>query len=725
PEQHELVLRTRMNGRADVEGSIGGLEPGVETLDTGDIPIPRGARLLARVIDERGAARPGVTLRFLRQSRNAQLRFRPRTFVRATSDAGGALALDVLMECGTWSLHASREYRLIEPAGRIEIIPGPFVQEAMIVVRSPDPSTLITGRVIDTDGRAVPNIRIQAEGKSESSIRYGATGEDGRFLLQKRGESEERVQLSIRGARGFEDLRTVETYAWGSKGIVLTLERAGKVMVTVLESDTGRPVEDYRLGWCKIDDDGSILHGSQGSARRHQAGRVIVEDVPRGRIRMAVTPSEETLAPGDPLEFVKGEGQPELRIELERRIEVRVQIVLRDGRPVPGTELELLQAPEGQAPGLDTYGMDPSRYFRLRSEGPYALSLDRTRTDAGGHATLRWPVSGKALAIRVLGPGHVPVVRSPVVASSGGPPIRITVDSGATVTGVVGPLSVLEALGLRKSGSPKGVQGPTIVLTYTGSDRRGRPYHRRTECLDAAGAFRFTGLRPGTWNVMFRVLSFDSRRVSNLGSKQFAPLTLGGSEQRRVDYDISDLRPAVLRGQVVLDGIPVARRQIDLRRVRIGENGSLHHAGSSRATTDGSGSFSAGSLPPGRYRVSLQARGQAGRASPLACNETVDLVPGSVVSRVFHIRTGGLELHVSDAEGKPVAGRHLVVHDLETGFRATASSDAQGLIRIERIAAGSYTVSVKLRKGGLRRVKDVTVAPGPRPSAFRITLPEK
>ena len=74
----------------------------------------------------------------------------------------------------------------------------------------------------------------------------------------------------------------------------------------------------------------------------------------------------------------------------------------------------------------------------------------------------------------------------------------------------------------------------------------------------------------------------------------------------------------------------------------------------------------------------------------MSCAEVVVVAPGSEVSSVFRIQSGKLEIHIVNGAGKPVAGRSFVIHDPRTGFRTGRVSDAQGVLRIERIAAGKY-----------------------------------
>ena len=530
------------------------------------------------------------------------------------------------------------------------------------------------------------------------------------------------MKLQIRGADGFDDLLTKTSYNWGSDGLVMILQRAGDLSISVVEARTGRPVEDYRITWLHVDCAGGRLHGSHGTAGHHERGRVMVEAVPKGKLRLVVTPTSAALAPNEPVECVHTTAGTQLRIELERRSELRVHVTFRNGRPAARSRLQLVRPPQGGQVSLRSHGLDHSRYFQQEHRQPFALVLDETKTDKNGDAVLRWPASGMPLAIRVLGPGHVPVVEHMVFVREHNRPTKINVSAGASFFGVVRPLSVLKSLGLQDTDDLSDVQGPTMVLTYTSG--RGEPgfARRRTQRLDRTGAFRFTGLQAGTWTVMFRVVSFDASRISNLATKLLSPVTLGSDEQRRVELNISDMRPAILRGKMFLDGEPVANRKIHLVRVCKGHDGYSGRAGSVTLTTDKHGNFTAAGIRPGRYRASI------GR---LSCPKAVDVEAGADIYRVFRIKSGKLEIYIANEAGEPVVERSFAIRNPQTGFFIVRVSDAKGVLRIEQIAAGRYRVSVYRREKAhevpthrnvFAPLDEVIVSPGPGISSSRLTM---
>ena len=203
---------------------------------------------------------------------------------------------------------------------------------------------------------------------------------------------------------------------------------------------------------------------------------------------------------------------------------------------------------------------------------------------------------------------------------------------------------------------------------------------------------------------------------------------LGPDAHLRAEYDIRDLAPATLEGQVMLDGDPVSNQRIELVRVTRADDGQFVQAGSSSIITDGAGSFVAEGIHPGRYHAAIPALGR--QRCRLMCPDAVDVAPGSEVSGVFTIRSGTLEIRLTDESGEPVARRHFVVHNQRTGFRITRESDAEGVLRSDPIAAGRYTISVDRPDPDqpawsgdrLRSLGEVVVAGGPVVSQFAITV---
>ncbi|MCA8955849.1 MAG: hypothetical protein KDC87_07235 [Planctomycetes bacterium] len=681
----DVVLTTRRDGCADLHGAFPWRGSAIET---GDVRVPAGVRLIGRVVDERGTVQPGVDLRFYRQLVGRAGPLAPKSFVRATSDANGVLPLDGHLACDTWTVHVAGSAKLLAPSPALVLQPDAVAQQVDFVVRPADPSELILGRVVDDRERGVAGAVVEADDATAWPSGTAISAADGSFELRCRRPPGKPVHLQVKRVAGFELLHTPETYAWGTRGVVLALRRAGNVRLEVVDAENRRPVEAFRVVWFQRH--GNAL-GAQhrGEPEVHAGGRTEVLGVPQGETTMVVIPTDPELAPNEPITFVKTESTPLLEVRLPRRVELVVRVVRGDGQPVGGTALELVQ-PGAAKVTPATRVLDPSRVAMHAQQGGHsALLLDRVTTDARGVATLRWPAGDKPLALRVLGPGHVPLVRAPVYLRRGAPRLEIEVDTGATVQGRVGPLPVLARLGLQAGGSA--LLAPALVWTR---EAVGEARISRRVRLDPNGSYRVVGLPAGTWRIRFESSRAVGVRTPTAAHKDLGTLTLAAQDAVQMDYDVRDLEPASLRGTVMLDGVPARSAAVYL--VRIAEPGAPAPLGvrSTLVRTDRDGGFTA-ELAPGRYSLGLDAPTSRGGARVrLTCAQSIDVAPGQQASGVFAVDIGRLRVRVRDRDGRAAANQVFRVSQPGSGFAASVRSNSDGLLLLDPIAVGQYTVAV-------------------------------
>lgn len=540
-------------------------------------------------------------------------------------------------------------------------------------------------------------------------------------------------------ANGYETYLSSDTIPWGRANVVVTLQHAGDLHVRVVESGIGDPIEEYRVVWFRMNDSsaGGYLSG-RSPMGIHDDGLSHLDAVPAGKIRVVVMPQGKAFAPNEPYEFDKVAGDVEVRIELRRRVELPVQVVDKSGKPVGETRLQLVRSTDGKPVMLTSYAVDHSQYAQFTHSNSDALLLDSVVTDARGDAILRWSPSTDSLAIRVLRPGHVPMVHAPVVLWSRNRMVKIVVSSGATLSGRVGPRSVLERLLTQDPKRRFAPQPPMIILTYQGQDGPQGSHRTKSARVDENGQFRIVGLHPGRWDVVFRVWRFATGRSSKLSHKKFDPIEFRCDEDRSVDLDISDMRPSTLRGHVFVNGVQHARGTIHLTRVTKTSQGPFLQGRVMILTTDDRGAFVAQHIQPGRYRVSVDKR-KAGahiRASRLVSSRPVDVPPGGEVERVFRLESGKLRVRIVDSKGKPVPGQYTTVLSEESGFRTGAQSDKDAWVEIESIAIGKYLIGVyppvRAEPGRLLtpthnqmiKLGEVTVTAGGVPNEVTLALPD-
>jgi len=731
---HHIRVTTKMNGRADMQGFLN-RRRGVA--DAGDIPIPTGTRLVVRVEDQKGIPQPRIGFRFYRAVTGRRAAIAPLNWLNFESDIGGTFRSDELMASGIWTVRADANVKIIKPGVRLEIPTNTSIHETKFVVELPDPEAMITGRLVDQQGRAVPDVAVQAKDGSKWPIGYGSSGLKGEFQVRCRRKPGKPVHLTVPRAVGFETLLSPQTFPWGSTNVVLTLQRAGNLTVKVTADGGDRPVEEFRVVWFRVTDSGvGRSLGGREQMAHHPDGIATVKAVPAGKIRIIVNPQGKSFAPNEPYEFVKATGDSEIEISLAKRVELPVQVVDGDGNVIAGTRLQLVRSMNGKPVTLSSYAVDHVQYPQFSNSSSYVLLLDRTVTSRDGSAVLRWSASADSLAIRVLGPGHVPKIHAPVMIDSTILPIKIVVSNGTTLSGSVAPLSVLEQLMTKDDSRKFAPQSPTIILTYRNAGGPQGAHRTKTARVDGKGQFRILGLHPGKWDVTFRVWRFGTGRGLNVSHKKFDPVELRGNGGHRITLDISDMRPSMLRGQVFINGVPWTRDSIHLTRLARQEGGKFAQANDTILTTDDRGAFLAETIQPGTYRVSVDTEKGGLRAHRLVSSSIVDVPPGGTVDRVFHIESGKLRVRLVDEKKLPVPKQYLIVHHKPSGFRTGAVTGADGWMEIEPIGVGTYTIEMfpKIRRtpGRLqapRRNQEImlgeaTVNAGSSPKEITLTIPD-
>jgi hypothetical protein len=735
PSRHHIRLRTKMTGRADMQGFLP-RRRGVA--DAGDIAIPTGVRLVARVVDKQSAPQRDISFRFYRAMTGGRPTVAPVNWLNYTSDGAGVIDSDVMLANGIWNVTPQGSVRILEPGRRFEIPSNTSMHEMRFVIELPDPKAMISGRLFDDSGRGVGNIAIHAEDGSKWPIGYGTSDQEGKFRIRCRTKPGEPVHLAVPRASGFETLRSAVTYPWGSKNVTLTLKRAGSLTITVVEDSGDRPIEDYKVVWFKIRESGvGGYPGSRGPMGHHPDGKVELEGVPAGKIRVVVMPQGKTYASNDPYEFEKPPGDSAIRIELGTRVELPVVVVDRQDRPIAGTRLTLVQPMDGKPVTLGSFAVDHSHYPQFSNPNSYALMLDHAVTDKSGSAVLRWTASGDALAIRAVGATHVPMVHAPISIRTKNRTVKIVVSGGASLSGAVAPIAVLEQLMTKAPSRKFAPQAPTIILKRVGTDGPQGSHRTKSTRVDDKGEFRLLGLHPGKWEVTFRVWRFGAGRGSNVSQKKFPPIELTDDEHRRLTLDIDDMRPARLTGQVLVNGSPWTQKSIVLTKLNELDGGRLQSGAAVFLTTDDRGAFAAVAIQPGRYRVGIDNQ-KSGRLRPrwLVSAADVEVPPGGTVDRVFRVEFGKLRLRLTDKNGNPVAKQYLSLHHKRGASTSGATTGDDGRVEIDPISAGIYTVGVfprvKAEPGRLKAPRrnqeivlgEVTVAAGAAVTEVTLTVPD-
>ena len=679
PPMHGIAIRAAMAGHVEVTGTLTRLDSAIAL---GDIAIPRGARLDARVVDGDGVVLPGIPIRFSRSVQLPQPNFSSQMSILAVSDAAGRLHVPGGLVQGTWSATTTGDVSLVRPRGKIEIDAELAPQQIDFVVSRPDPRTLITGSIVAPDGTPVRWAAVRALGDNGAPVGIGRSDGEGRFRVRCGSVPGNPVRLSVSPLREFEPMTTREVHAWGSSGIVLQLRRAGSVTLQVVDAGSGQPVEDFAITCCGAGGGSSGWHKYEPVAK-HADGLAVLSGVPRGKVHFVATPRNRRFVANTPVELVKEDRDAVVRIELARRKLLEVRVVFAGGQPAVGSQLDLLQSLDQNPVTLLTEAIPTDRLTHIGSSG-VAMILDTALTNEEGRAVIGGADSLMPLAVRVTGQSHLTMVKA--VTLSDATSVEMTVEAGANVTGVIKPALVLQELVDQFRGQP-----PTVTLEHGGG-----LYPSRSATVDGAGEFAFTAIHSGVWIATFHMGRRDPGGDSGAPRRQLRPLTIRAGDSQQLDIDVTSLQPATLHGMVLVGGAPAAGRRVHLARLEPLANGGLKRSVGVILTTNADGGFEADSLAPGRYGVVLHSDGSSnatsGKPHAIACQDAVEIVAGQQASHTFRIETGTLRVRVESQDGQPVAGCQLVLQGKTSGHRMHGRTDASGLLQVEKCGVGALVV---------------------------------
>ena len=630
------------------------------TVDLGDVVLDRGLAIRGQVVHEDGVPVGEATVRA--QPQWGGLRAAPET----SSDALGAFEVAGLEE-GEYALTAS----------------APGYAEARASARGGDEDVElrlgaageIGGRVVDAEGRPVPEAMIGAEpADGPTSPRFDRSvytlpeGDDGAFVLRDIAAGQWVLHASASG-KGEASLPGVEVADGNTTDVgTVVLARGGMVRGTVVDANgsgiPGATVQAER-----------DVHSRTGFLRTRSGsdGAFQIRGVPAGRL--AVFAHHPTFAPSDRLIVEvdpQAEGEP-VRLVLERGGRIEGLALHRDGRPFSeGRVMAWLLGPDRPGVGSDGVPVGPEGWYALDH-----LPLGRTRIHLMAYTSSNPQVVGTAQTLTGVAGSEAEVrdgetvtvdfsLRDVIVAGQvtrGGEPapgLRVTLtgqDSAAF--GFVGPAQPSVA-------SPT---GPPPLTAVTGPD----------------GRYELLVFTPGRYHTLLRdeveVQSFPGREVDVPDVELF-----------ELNLEIAD---ATVSG-VLVDaetGAPVTEGHVGL--IEGGAEGSW--AGSGRVGPDGRFTVA---VEPGEYRLDARARGWKTVFQDLSVGPS-----GLDGLRVEMER--GLEItgRVVDAAGRPVGGTFVAAHDGERSESSTHTLP-DGTFRLggleERpyaLATGGELLGFAIRRG--------------------------
>jgi uncharacterized GH25 family protein len=469
------------------------------------------------------------------------------------------------------------------------------------------------------------------------------TAEDGSFTLENVPAG---AMTVVASAPGYANARVNVTVEAGKtlSDIDVPLD-AGVRLTGRVTSSSGAPVSDVSVRLIPAVGGGMLRGTDLPTATTDANGEYTLEALPAGEetisflhSRYVATNREVTL---------KGR-ETRLDVQLSSGTRVTGTVVTEAGAPVPDARVEAM------ASGTPT---------------------EFARTNANGQFELESVMPGRYRFVATktgLGQGSLEDID---VAS--GAPVRITMRTGATISGRVTGLPAADLAN---------------VMVHVGSGR-----NSMTAPVSASGEYRVEGAPTGTVDVSAMLHSRNlSAGMRSSGSKT---IELAPGASQTVDLEFRG--DIVIRGRVTRNNQPVSNATV----LFLPRRGSRAQAASS-ATTDERGTYSLSGVEEGEYGVEVL---ELMRGNPYSTSYTVS---GSATFDIDY-RTGGLRGRVLDAAtGEPLSNAAIEATPVQQNeqFRMPRGvmTDVAGTFAISEIAAGNYRLRVT-RDGYSNHLAEIAV----------------
>lgn len=509
-------ISARRSGCASV-ALTGVIEPGAETT-LGDIVLGPAARIVGRVVDERGAPLPEITVGLSSDPLNeADLEFLARhgdeeQFRAAPTERSGAAGeFELNAKPGRWRVwgHAEgRRYGWSEP---LEVrADAPQLDELVLTVPLLRATDTLTGRVVTPSGAPAPlaSLFVHYLGGSRAGSYFASADSEGRFELLLLSDG----RYSIRArdvAERYED-GVVLNLQSGARDVEVRLAERDEIELSVRDSE-GRALENVVVEAHALDAESGL---ALDAGLRTVDAKLVIH-------RPTVAFSLSVGAPG----FVSQQrsfdapqaAPPSQEFELERKPVLRGRVVVA-GAPQSGLLVARMQAVEESTYVRDGYPcrwMHSSTSSTTASDGSFEVELEGSE---------RWYVridGGKRFAAAIVGPFDAARVPSE--------PLDVELDEGGAIEGVV------------RDSSGALLEG-AIVGAHCGD---GAP---RTLRSGAGGLYRFERLTPGDWQVRLRDEELRSDQSTTMSGAPAQPIEWNCQVRRERVTRVDLSAPAAVGG---------------------------------------------------------------------------------------------------------------------------------------------------------------------------------
>ena len=656
------------------------LAPG-SRIDLGPLPLARARPLCGRVVDDAGQPIAGITVTVQHPVAAPDAAHQITARCTAVSGPDGGFAFAEPFPAGSWRLTVAAEgWEAVGPARAEIALTAPEIPATVVVRRVTD---CIRGVVVDTDGAAVADQLVTAWLDSLGApVGQTRTAADGSFQLHRSHAARTAPRLRTPGrpqSHGTDGRMGCDP--WGSAGIRLVVARLATLDLAVVEADTGRPVERFRVA------------GAGSSGGHHPGGRVRLTGLPPGERTLVVYPGAADLVHSAPIPVDPSRATGPLQVELAASRRVALLITGNDGTPAAGSEVELVEL-FGGAFTASTTAMATA----LTDDGSFlgALLLERGTTDAQGRLTLHAPPvafdyrsllpweCGPRFVVRARGAQHqTTLARLP--DSLGDVAVTVTVAPGATLSGTVTPHDLATHLAF----------GIILRRTDLTADQSGwqHPYQE----IGRDGSYVVPGLPPATWAV--HLAWRPEGQTPIVQPVPLAQVDLGADQRRELRLDATGLAPGPLRGQLRLDGQPLAATTFQLllgcRSPKgIAPDRIVLDRIVPGATTDAGGHFVVPALPPGLYRARVPWRAPDGTVVGLLPEGWVECPANRQQVVDWELTTRRVRLRLLGPGDRPLADAGIVVQGAGGCFSRWSATDAEGWLDLAGAPAGSLDLTL-------------------------------
>jgi hypothetical protein len=627
--------------------------------------LTSGNSAAGKVVDTNAAPIPGGKVRLTQATARANL---PKYLRRL--DEGSELELETESD-------AQGNFRFEHlPSGRFDLEAradgfAPRTQRGIAIEGGPRPTdlgaltlergTAVEGLVVDQDDQPIEGATVAARPPSPAGIRAEAldaltdpddvreatTGSDGRFSIAGLTTGEA-VDVTARRS-GYVPVTAARIDVPATEPLRLVLEPAARVSGRVV-SDDGAPVV-AAVVTARPADAALPAALSGRTAMTDAEGAFVLLDVAAGKVSLAAV-AKGFLA-GDPRVLDVAEG---------RNVE-DVELTMHRGAVVEGTVLTYEGNPAAAARVIVRRNSTPERMLEIEVAGS-------ARTDGDGRYRLEGVPLGPE-SISADQEGYLRTVRD-LEVQPGENRLDFRLGQGYGISGRV------------VDGAGRALTGVAVTLLSSA------PGLAKEDVSDSGGAFRFTGLATGGYQLSARKEGYSTGRQN----VQLTDRAVDGVELRLQQGG------GVIAGRIL--GVPaqvIPQVRIDAVKRPLDSLDAMREG-----QTDAQGGYRVEGVSAGEWVVTARlANGRQARNTVTiadAGRETLlDLEFGAGLALSGHVRRQGQPVPDVSVQASGTAGESF----------GSAMTDASGAFRIDGLEAGEHQVVATIAQSGLRTDRMVTL----------------